>query len=324
MKQRNKVYILRTCNPDMTSYDGFQWPIEGPVVATDWDPEPICGGGLHGLLKGCGDSYHLSLSPDAKWVVFSAYEDEVVDLKGKVKVPRGEVVLCGTQEETTSFLAKEYPGSPIVEVAVAVACEQIATSGYRGIAVAGNFGEATVGSYGTAVSGPFGRAVAEYMGTAITGNYGEAITENCGEAIAGNFGKATAGDNGTATTKSYGVSTSGRYGRSVSRDYGIANAGDYGTATAGDRGTANAGDYGIANAGRYGKAAAGQEGIIRLEYYLKKGTTQLEDKSSRYTGIITGYIGEDGLKPNVFYELDENHQFVEVQEMTGDSDETEE
>ena len=39
------VQVLRTCNPDMTSYGGFKWPESGPVEApAEWwgkGPKPI-------------------------------------------------------------------------------------------------------------------------------------------------------------------------------------------------------------------------------------------------------------------------------------------
>ena len=47
-----KALILRTCNSDLTSYNGFQWPESGFVEAPDWDKTPQCGNGLHGLLQG--------------------------------------------------------------------------------------------------------------------------------------------------------------------------------------------------------------------------------------------------------------------------------
>jgi hypothetical protein len=90
-------------------------------------------------------------------------------------------------------------------------------------------------------------------------------------------------------------------------DYGTATAGDRGTATAGNdetaaagyRGTATAGDYGTATAGNYGTATAGNYGTIQIRYW----------DGGRYR-IATGYIGEDGLLPDVAYRLDGNHEFV--------------
>lgn len=62
------------------------------------------------------------------------------------------------------------------------------------------------------------------------------------------------------------------------------------TATAGDSGTATAGDRGTATAGYRGTATAGHGGTIQVKWW----------DGSRYR-ILTGYIGEDGLKPNTKY-----------------------
>ena len=47
-----KHLILRTCDANMQSHGGFQWPRSGPVAAPDWNPAPECGNGLHGFLRG--------------------------------------------------------------------------------------------------------------------------------------------------------------------------------------------------------------------------------------------------------------------------------
>lgn len=71
---------------------------------------------------------------------------------------------------------------------------------------------------------------------------------------------------------------------------GTATAGNDGTATAGDRGTATAGYRGTATAGNGGTATAGDYGVIIIFWY---------DGSRRR--IATGYVGEDGIEPNVAY-----------------------
>ena len=82
---------------------------------------------------------------------------------------------------------------------------------------------------------------------------------------------------------------------------GTATAGEGGTATAGEGGTATAGNWGTATAGEGGTATAGEFGIIQIRYF-----------SNGRWRIKTGYIGEDGLKPNTPYRLDENNEFAEV------------
>jgi hypothetical protein len=84
---------------------------------------------------------------------------------------------------------------------------------------------------------------------------------------------------------------------------GTATAGDRGTATAGDSGTATAGDRGTATAGDRGTATAGDRGTICIRYW--------DAKAERYRTKV-GYIGEDGLKPDTAYRLDDEHRFAEV------------
>ena len=65
-----------------------------------------------------------------------------------------------------------------------------------------------------------------------------------------------------------------------------------GTATAGYRGTATAGDHGTATAGDGGTATAGDGGTIVVKWF---GRGRLR--------IAIGYVGEDGIEPNVAYRL---------------------
>lgn len=99
----SKHYILRTCNPDLTSHGGFVWPESGHVVAPDWDPRPVCGHGLHGLLNGQGDGSLLNWAPNAKWIVCEI--EEYIDLKGKVKFAEAEVVFCGDRDAAIKYLS---------------------------------------------------------------------------------------------------------------------------------------------------------------------------------------------------------------------------
>ncbi|TWB00393.1 DUF7666 domain-containing protein [Gluconacetobacter diazotrophicus] len=120
------------------------------------------------------------------------------------------------------------------------------------------------------------------------------IVGSLGTATAGNGGAATAGDSGTATAGYGGTATAG--------DSGTATAGNRGTATAGNRGTATAGNRGAATAGDGGTATAGDHGEIRIRYR--------DTKSERYRTVV-GYVGEDGIKPNVKYRLNADHKFSE-------------
>ena len=97
---RGDAYVLRTCAADMTSYGGFVWPREGVVEAPDWQPTADCGRGLHGFLWGEGDGSLADWSRDAVWIVSRI--NEWIDLDGKVKFPRAEVVFSGSREDATA------------------------------------------------------------------------------------------------------------------------------------------------------------------------------------------------------------------------------
>ncbi len=208
----NKVLCLRTCDANRRGYGGFQWPESGPVEAPDWSAEPCCGKGLHGLLWGEGGESHLSTAEDAVWMVVEVDATAVVDLRGKVKFPRGEVVYCGMRDEAVAYiLAHGGAGRACAYARV--------TAGYMGTATAGHGGTATAGYMGTATAGDQGSATAGYMGTATAGHGGTATAGHGGTATAGYGGTATAGNGGTATAGNGGTATAGDEGTVCVRWY---------------------------------------------------------------------------------------------------------
>jgi hypothetical protein len=288
--QSNKVLVLRTCAADMSAYGGFIWPESGPIEAPDWNPEPICGYGLHGALWGEGDGDLLSWDHDAKWLVVEVDADTIVNLDGKVKYPRGVVVHCGTRESATTIIQVARPGAAVIGGTATAGNRGTATAGYAGTATAGNRGTATAGYAGTATAGNRGTATAGDDGTATAGYAGTATAGDDGTATAGYAGTATAGDDGTATAGDDGTATAGYAGTATAGDDGTATAGYAGTATAGNRGTATAGYAGTATAGNRGTATAGDDGIIQVRWF----------DGNRYR-LATGYVGEDGIEANVTY-----------------------
>ena len=165
--------VLRTCNADMTSRNGFKWPESGNVEAPDWSDKKVCGQGLHGWLWGEGDATAHGPDPwasDAKWLIVQVQTDKIVCLDGKVKFPAGVVVHCGDRSSATLFLAQH-----------------------------GGAGRAIIG--GTATAGDGGTATAGYRGTATAGYRGTATAGDGGTATAGSRGTATAGDGGTVSIR---------------------------------------------------------------------------------------------------------------------------
>ncbi|HBO7492741.1 TPA: hypothetical protein N2A39_005318 [Pseudomonas aeruginosa] len=276
--------VLRTCSADLTSHGGFQWPdkIGAVVEAPDWKKDNRCGHGLHGWLFGQGnhDCSGTVGDADAKWLVVEVGLSDLIALGGKVKFPRCTIRHIGNRASATQFLIANEPRA--AGVAVIGATLQ-----------AGDKELCQVGAYGTATAGDEGTATAGYKGTATAGYKGTATAGYKGTATAGNWGTATAGYKGTATAGNWGTATAG--------NWGTATAGDEGTATAGDEGTATAGYKGTATAGYKGTATAGEKGEIRIRYW--------DEKTERYRTVI-GYIGEDGLEPNVPYKLSAGRKLV--------------
>ena len=139
---------MRTCRADMSSPDakalGFKWPESGPVECHDWSPEAECGHGLHGLLWGEGDGQTLCWDTDAKWLAVAVAEKSIVALGGKVKFPRGRVVLVGDGASVADLIQQHAPKGTCVVRGTAMA-------GYRGTAMAGDGGTATAG-YGGSIA----------------------------------------------------------------------------------------------------------------------------------------------------------------------------
>ena len=165
-----KHLILRTCNADMQSYNGFQWPRSGPVTAPDWNPKEECGHGLHGFLRGEGEGDLADWRSEALWIV--AEVETFVDLGGKVKSPAAEVIFVGSRLDATALVKARYPGAAVIGANVTVENGRVAVVGDYGTATAGERGTATAGERGTATAGNGGTATAGYRGTATAGNSG--------------------------------------------------------------------------------------------------------------------------------------------------------
>ncbi|QWE95633.1 DUF7666 domain-containing protein [Cupriavidus sp. EM10] len=193
-----------------------------------------------------------------------------------------------------------------------------ASGNYGAATASGDSGAATASGYSGAAtaSGDSGAATASgYSGAATASGYSGAATAsgNYGAATAsGDYGAATAsGDSGAATASgNYGAATaSGDYGAATaSGDSGAATAsGDSGAATAsGDSGAATASGYSGAamSSGRNGKAQ-GKEGCALFLVY--------RDSDWKIVHAKAAIVGQDGIKADVFYKLNADGEFVEVE-----------
>mgnify|MGYP000943591064 CR=1 FL=1 len=144
-----RTYYLRTCDADGKSYGGFQWPLEvgAAVEAPDWDPKPVCGGGLHGLHMGAGNGGLLSWDADAKWIVFSS-DCPAIDLGGKSKVQRGVVEHVGDRFSAAAAIVS-LGADPSLCVGYSAQCGD-------GSTLTGGYGSTLTGGYRSTLTGGYG------------------------------------------------------------------------------------------------------------------------------------------------------------------------
>ena len=182
------AYMLKTVHKDMTAYGGFVWPESGPVECPDWDSKKECGNGLHGALWGEGDGRLFHWHADnVKWIVARIDDDvEIVDLGGKVKVPRCIVVHCGDQKSATEYLASVSDGKrAIIGRVSCVGDYATSTSGDCGTSTSGKCGISTSGDYATSTSGDCGTSTSGKCGISTSGDYGTSISGDCGTSVSG-------------------------------------------------------------------------------------------------------------------------------------------
>ena len=152
----------------------------------------------------------------------------------------------------------------------------------------------------------------EKTNAAATGNYGHAAaTGNYGHAAAtGNHGHAAAtGYYGHAAATGYSghAAATGDSGHAAATGYSghAAATGDYGHAAAtGDYGHAAAtGNYGCSFAGFGGRAKAATSGALAICWY---------DNKAKRARIVSSNVGENGIKADTWYEVNERGELVEV------------
>ena len=215
------VLVLRTCPADMIAIgtmDGvswsFTWPRLGPVECPDWDPKPVYGYGLHGLLWGDGDWSLLSADADAVWMVVSVAAADIVSFGSKIKFPRGVVVFAGAKADAIALI---LAGAEAMTEAQRTAREWEDRCGTNSKA-------ASSGAYSTAASSGAGSTAASsganskaassgaYSTAASSGEGSKAAAEgsSCIAATIGNDGRAKAGLNGLLIV-TYWVDAEKRY-----------------------------------------------------------------------------------------------------------------
>jgi hypothetical protein len=249
------TYMLRTCDKNMRAYNGFVWPENGPVSAPDWNPEPVCGGGLHGLLMGIGDISHLSRNSNAKWFVVAVDSGSVVDLDGKVKVPSGNVVYCGDRDGALSFLVQN--GGDVTKIPFThqrCGDRSTLTGGYRSTLTGGHRSTLTGGNWSTLTGGDYS--------TLTGGDYSTLTGGNGSTLIGGNGSTLTGGHRSTLTGGDCSTLTGGDYSTLTGGDCSTLTGGNGSTLTGGHRGTLTGGDCSTLTAKFWDEKQSGYRFVI--------------------------------------------------------------
>ena len=188
-----KVLVLRSCRADGGSHNGWKYPLTvgAMVEAPDWNPKAECGGGLHGLLWGQGDTSLLCWDSDAWWQVFECDAADVVEIdKAKCKFRRGVQV----------FLQQGLsPGFPLAQAYLIANDSRKSPS-------------SVIGDYSKAASS------GDYSKAASSGNYSTAASSGYGSkaASSGDYSKAaSSGDGSTAASSGYGSTAEASGSRTV-------------------------------------------------------------------------------------------------------------
>ena len=279
MKKKKHVLVLRTCDKYLRAHGGFQWPDSGPVEAPDWNPKPVCGGGLHGALWGEGNGGLFNWCTDPKWLVVKVPAETIVDLGGKVKFPKGEVVHVGDRITATDYiLGNGATGKSVIGSTL--------TGGDRSTLTGGD-GSTLTGGHGSTLTGGYGSTLTGGDRSTLTGGHGSTLTGGDRSTLTGGDGSTLTGGHGSTLTGGYGSTLTG---------------GDRSTLTGGHGSTLTGGDGSTLTGGDGSTLTGGDGCVIAIKYWNGK----------RYKARIGHVKDEDGdgeLEPNTPYIINQAGEF---------------
>ena len=272
MSEEQTALVLRTCCADGSSRGGFVWPKSGPVECppqgadpgAHWDPYPKCGNGLHGALWGEGEGSFLDWSSDARWLVVRVLVADVVDLRGKVKFPRGWVEHCGDREGATRYLV-EHGGAGRAVIGVSL------TGGYRSTLTGGDRSTLTGGDHSTLTGGDDSTLTGGYRSTLTGGDHSTLTGGDRSTLTGGDCSTLTGGDHSTLTGGDHSTLTGGYRSTLTGGDDSALTGGDGSTLTGGDCSTLT-GWWWDGRRRRLAVAYVGEDGIeAGVPYRVERG-----------------------------------------------------
>jgi hypothetical protein len=312
--------LIRTCAANGASHapeaNGFRWPLTvgAEVVALDWDPNPKreCGGGLHAIDPLVGEWWLLNWEPGSVAMVVEVQEPDFAT-RGpqkhrfracrvvEVTRPGGLYdLLCretATRERVTALVS---------DITAQAKTTDTAASGYGSrLAASGNDSQLAASGYGSrlAASGDDSRLAASGNDSQLAASGNDSQLAASGD----DSRLAASGDDSRLAASGYGsrLAASGNGSRLAASGYGsrLAASG-YGSRLAasgnGSRLAASGNDSLVMGAPG-STASAGEGGAIALAWY--------DGKRPR---VSVAYVGENGIKPNTPYRLNNAGQFEEA------------
>jgi hypothetical protein len=125
------------------------------------------------------------------------------------------------------------------------------------------------------------------------------------------------GENGVLQGGALSVLTGGDSAKMTGGDYAKMTGGDSATMTGGYSATMTGGDSATMTGGYSAKMTGGDSAKMTGGDSAKMtggdyAVMQFQYWDGKRTRIVIAYVGEDGIKPNVAYQLDKNNKVVEV------------
>jgi hypothetical protein len=149
-----EVLILRKCNKDRISYDGFKYPKRGWIEHKSFDPKVRYSNGFTGLLWGAGIFNISDYGTMFQVIKVEDTKDNLVKFEDKCKYRRGYVLLTtSSQQEAINIIKKHknYPKDNILNFDITD--KQFAVSGYDSTQKAGYRSTHTAGDDSTQTAG---------------------------------------------------------------------------------------------------------------------------------------------------------------------------
>ncbi|MDD4888671.1 MAG: hypothetical protein PHU85_01980 [Phycisphaerae bacterium] len=291
-----EVLIVRRIPQNRTTYNDFVWPsgIGAVVEVPDWNPSPVCGGGLHGWPWGfgIGDGCDFDIIEDI-WLVVGAKPEDVIgeiDLGAKCKVRR-----CTIRMEGDFLSAMQFVQDGFASCVTAMA-KEMELAGYNAHgSVAGYNAHGSVAgnnAHGSVAGNNAKGSVAGYNAHgSVAGNNarGSVAGDNAQGSVAGNNARGSvAGDNARG-------SVAGDYAQgSVAGDYAqgsVAGNNAKGSVAGYNANCEARGENTVAAIAGTGRIRVGKRGAFAVAYYI-------ESDGWRF---LTGKVGEDGIEADVWY-----------------------